>query len=1524
MAKETQVTLVTGRLRLDDSGFHQALSRARTGVLAFSSAFQGAIMGASMAGATALGRFLSSVIETGFQLDKLRKQTIFLAGGLPSLVNRAFAELPKVARETGVASEELATSLYFVVSAGLRGAEGLEVVRAAAKASAAGLGDMASITRVIVSALNAWGKENLSAAAATDALVAAVREGVLAPEEMANALGGVLGLAAQLGLTFQQTAGIVAGFTRFGLDAAEAVTALRAVLVQLVQGSAETRKSLQQAGLSIHDLSAALKGGRIVEFLSLLKKGFETNSDAMQRAFGDVRSLVGVLNLVGERGQIVADVIDKVANSAGDLDKAFAGTEGKARDFARAAENLRAAGREALVPIFEGVRVVAGAFATATESAKPLITAVSAGLAGAAVIAGIRSLASAVSSLGASFAGAATKAGTLVGVVSNVRAGFGTLLTLSPLIGVALATWFDSMNKLTGPLPQRIEQLKEDTEEFVRALNLIQKQADILSKAGVKGVPAIPAQLTPEQLANLEVQIGKLWREWKQGADQAKTATDALGQAVQKTFSPDALTQAQIAWSQVRHELELAFQKGGAPEVLEKAKQIGQQLIAQAQKQLKLAQTQEDANKAALDLAQTRLEVERTIRQAQEKIAKSTEGWLRLRQREAELFASEKGDLAVVEEVYRETYEALIQQELALGNVLEAEQLRVELAEKLLSIQQQSVANLPVGQGFQALPGFQARYLIPALQSKAVLGAMASMFAEALVEAFGSSGVKGAAESLMSSLGRFGMGRITDLIQRAFTGEGGWKKALGDLGFLTEGGGANWAKIGALAGLAIGGQIWSNAQQRGNRGQGALGGAIAGASLGMMTGNPLVAVIAAIIGGALGYFTSGAKKTGVHIGIRPDLKKVFADITGPTEEEERQIAEQIRDRYKAIASTIREALFELRLPFETFKDIQIEIQGEVADFNTWLNRFLASDLPRAMFEPMQGAFQQALEGMGVSSERASQELQAVLNASDFQAAMQRFIEWVRTLKSLQDMVAKAPSLQELRSRTGEGALTAAQRNVTEVLGELQYTLDNFANMTTEEQVRAAQAAQQSLQSQIQAIEQSIQALEQLRHQLVSSIQDFLESEELLAADREGAGLEFRLGKYQQALERLNSAANETELQQAVTDTLRWAGELRQAREALYQLKDALASIREDVASLQQDVAKTLAGGEQSGLAGWREARGALLSRIEELSRGIAELAPEDAVQRLRQIAQLQRERYQLDLQMLERIKGIQESIAAQYQDALAALEEAQAEDQGPQALGQLLVDRIRKAYEALQQATDPEEIQRLWEEINQNAQRLLGMRGEINLQSEAGEPLDIFAWLRQLLESAQGIAQTKLEGAEDEVRSDLENLQDALGGLQNLISGEEGSLDALIGQINDALGKLPGAIDAVNAKLDLWQQQLDALRTQLLGVAGELIAGLQGLNAELAPWRGTGTAPTNGGGGGGGGGGGNGDDEGGGSIRVVNQLSASAASAAGAINELAEAAAKMSGNVAINVYLDPALMADVWGAVELVRLRRAS
>src|SRR5690606_26838380 len=104
--------------------------------------------------------------------------------------------------------------------------DALDIVTLSAKASAVGLGETADVAKVVSAALAAYARQGLTAARATDILLAGVQEGAAEAPEFASALGRVLGQAAQLGVTFEQVVGFVATFTRLGVSADEAVTAL--------------------------------------------------------------------------------------------------------------------------------------------------------------------------------------------------------------------------------------------------------------------------------------------------------------------------------------------------------------------------------------------------------------------------------------------------------------------------------------------------------------------------------------------------------------------------------------------------------------------------------------------------------------------------------------------------------------------------------------------------------------------------------------------------------------------------------------------------------------------------------------------------------------------------------------------------------------------------------------------------------------------------------------------------------------------------------------------------------------------------------------------------------------------------------------------------------------------------------------------------------------------------------------------------------------------------------------------------
>ena len=126
-----------------------------------------------------------AVFKFGKDFEKELSKVVGLVGVSRDQVDAWGKDILELAPELGKAPRELADALFFVTSAGIRGAEAMEVLEMAGKASAAGLGETKTIADLVTSAMNAYGKENLSAAQATDIVTAAVREGKAEAAELA-------------------------------------------------------------------------------------------------------------------------------------------------------------------------------------------------------------------------------------------------------------------------------------------------------------------------------------------------------------------------------------------------------------------------------------------------------------------------------------------------------------------------------------------------------------------------------------------------------------------------------------------------------------------------------------------------------------------------------------------------------------------------------------------------------------------------------------------------------------------------------------------------------------------------------------------------------------------------------------------------------------------------------------------------------------------------------------------------------------------------------------------------------------------------------------------------------------------------------------------------------------------------------------------------------------------------------------------------------------------------------------------
>jgi TP901 family phage tail tape measure protein len=253
-------------------------------------------------------RIKGLVVVTGDSLDLMKKKVLSLAG------------------ETTRAPIELADALYYITSAGIKDANiALEVLESSAKAAAAGLGTTNTVADAVTSTMNAYGVANMSAARATDVLVATVREGKAEADTFAPALGKVLPVAAAYGASFEDVSAAIAALSRGGLSAGTAAIYVRQTLSQLLKPSKQAQEVLKGVGTSADEIRQNVREKGLFAALIELRDaigGIEQAGD-FTKVFGNVRALTAVLSLVGPAAEENEKIFERMAASTGDLDYAF-------------------------------------------------------------------------------------------------------------------------------------------------------------------------------------------------------------------------------------------------------------------------------------------------------------------------------------------------------------------------------------------------------------------------------------------------------------------------------------------------------------------------------------------------------------------------------------------------------------------------------------------------------------------------------------------------------------------------------------------------------------------------------------------------------------------------------------------------------------------------------------------------------------------------------------------------------------------------------------------------------------------------------------------------------------------------------------------------------------------------------------------------------------------------------------------------------------------------------------------------
>ena len=295
------------------------------------------------AGLTALN---ASAAKQANDFKKSVDKIVGLVGVERSVIEGWIPQMQKLSRETNQSLQDIIDATFDITSAGLRGSAALDAMRASALGAKAGLGDMKTIADVATSAVNAYGKDVLSASGAVDILTTAIRVGKLEPSSLAGALSQVVGQAQSMGIEFHELNAAIAAMSITGVQASDAVTRIRSILTGLSKPTTNAEKALGKFGLTVADVRDGL-GEDFIGTLVSLREKFADNEEGtkqfslfLTQVFGRVEAVNGVIALLGGSMDQTKQIFDDVADSAGATAIAAAEQEDSLKSLQSTAERL--------------------------------------------------------------------------------------------------------------------------------------------------------------------------------------------------------------------------------------------------------------------------------------------------------------------------------------------------------------------------------------------------------------------------------------------------------------------------------------------------------------------------------------------------------------------------------------------------------------------------------------------------------------------------------------------------------------------------------------------------------------------------------------------------------------------------------------------------------------------------------------------------------------------------------------------------------------------------------------------------------------------------------------------------------------------------------------------------------------------------------------------------------------------------------------------------------------------------------
>jgi TP901 family phage tail tape measure protein len=300
--------------------------RAKTALTGMAMQFISAYAGIMLMqrGFSALSQFIKDGIKNfrSFETQLAEVRTLFtetessIAAGIGS-------GLEELSKTYGMGVSDLTEGLYDIISAAVPAEKALNLLTTSTRAAIAGISDVSTSVDIMTSILNAYGMQAEQMTAVSDKLFMTIRRGKLRFEDLANAMGYIAPIAANLGVELDEVLATLSTVTRQGLHADMATRGLALAMQNFADVSPQSAEAAEKYGVEIGAATLSVKGFEYV-INQLRDASKEYGLKIIPQIVRNMRSLRVIMALVGDEGaRGLATDLQLLEESTGRTDKAL-------------------------------------------------------------------------------------------------------------------------------------------------------------------------------------------------------------------------------------------------------------------------------------------------------------------------------------------------------------------------------------------------------------------------------------------------------------------------------------------------------------------------------------------------------------------------------------------------------------------------------------------------------------------------------------------------------------------------------------------------------------------------------------------------------------------------------------------------------------------------------------------------------------------------------------------------------------------------------------------------------------------------------------------------------------------------------------------------------------------------------------------------------------------------------------------------------------------------------------------------